>query len=291
MKKILITGSKGFIAGRISKTLKESGMMLIGTSRKPGKTEYFDQIYSGFLGRPLEKVFEEHSIDVMIHCALDKDEEENIINAEGTRIWAEQGQKNNVGLQIFLSSLAADEHALSPYGRKKFEVEKWFITHNHLVFRLGLVTGSGGLFGRIISTVKKSPLIPLIDGGKTLTYLTDVDTLSEIVRDTILDKSHVEKGRIWFLQQDAPYCLVDILREIRKQLNLFRLFIPVPFFLVSMLIGMADRVPFLRFGINANNLRGMRQLSNKRFRSDLKSLGYREYPMEAVIRKALGLNR
>ncbi len=199
MRKVLITGANGFIAKNIARVLKETGFSIIGTSRHPVFVPEYDEIIRGVLGEPLKDVFENHKIDVVVHCAYDKDDIDNDNNAEGTLIWAEQAEKSEVGLQIFMSSISADSDALSPYGQKKYEVEKWFITHNQLVFRLGLVVGNGGLFGRIVATVKKSPLIPLIDKGKTLMYLSDIDTISQVVRDTIMNKNKIIKGRVWYL--------------------------------------------------------------------------------------------
>lgn len=287
MKKVLITGARGFISQNISRMLKETGFFVIGISRKPGPIPNYNEVFYGELGEPLRDVYEKHKIDVLIHCAYDKDEIDNIKNAEGTYIWAEQAEKNNVGLQIFMSSISADDEALASYGQKKYEVEKWFIMHNHVVFRLGLVAGKGGLFGRIISTVKKNPVIPLIDGGKTLTYLTDVNTLSEIIRDTILKKNNVERGKVWYLQQEPPVRFVDILKEIKKQYNFFCIFIPIPYYLVSIVLGLAEKLKFLNLGINTNNLKGMRQLGLKKFKSDLNFLGYPETPIEVVIKKTL----
>jgi nucleoside-diphosphate-sugar epimerase len=206
-------------------------------------------------------------------------------NAEGTYIWAEQAESSNVRLQIFISSLSADEGAIAPYGQKKYEVEKWFIKHNHFILRPGVVIGKGGLFGRITATVKKSPVIPLIDSGKTMMYLTDVDTLSDIIRDTILDKNKVQRGRIWCVQQEMPHAFLDILKEIRRQNNLFRIFIPVPYFVVSVLLNLLEKIRFLQFGINMNNLQGLRQLRDKKFKSDLKYLGYKEYSLATLIHK------
>jgi nucleoside-diphosphate-sugar epimerase len=281
----LITGANGFIAKNTARALKEAGCFIIGTSRNPVPVSNYDEIVYGVLGEPLKDVFENHKLDAVIHCAFDKGDTDNISNAEGTYIWAEQAEKSNVALQIFMSSLSADEAAFAPYGQKKFEVEQWFLRHNHVVFRPGLVIGNGGLFGRIITTVKKSPVIPLIDYGKTLTYFTDVDTLSEIIRDTVLGKNKVTGSRIWNLQQEAPVYFGDVLKEIAKHYNMTRLFIPVPHIIISFILRLTEKMTFLKHGINVNNLKGMRQHGQREYKSDLASLGYEELSIEAMIKK------
>ncbi len=287
MKKVLITGANGFIAKNISKVLKQAGFFVIGTSRVTKPVPYYDEIFYGVLGEPLKDVYEKHEIEVIIHCAYDKDDIDNIRNAEGTIIWAEQAEKNSVGLQIFISSLSADENASTPYGQKKYETEEWFLKHNHAVLRPGLVIGNGGLFQAMVSIVRKSPVIPLIDMGKTMMYLTDIDILSEIVRDTVMNKIKVERGVIWYVQQEMPFTFLEILKEICKKYKLFRIFIPIPYFAVSLLLNLTEKVKFLKLGLNINNLKGLRQLNNKKFKSDLNSLGYREYSLTTLINKSL----
>jgi nucleoside-diphosphate-sugar epimerase len=287
MKNIIITGARGFIAQHIAKILKDEGFYIIGISRKTGLVPNFDETFYGSLGEPLRDVYDKYNIDVVIHCAYDIRDVDDMRNAAGTYVWADQAEKNNVGMQIFMSSISACEDAIAPYGQKKYELERWFLDHNHIILRLGLVTGNGGLFGRIISTVKKSPVIPLINGGKVATYVTDVDTLSRIVSETVQGKNKVERGRIWFLQQTFPHLFVDILKEIQRQSGLFRIFIPVPYFLALAALTIIEKIKFLKLGLNTNNLRGMKQLSSKRFKSDLDYLGYPDIPIEMLIQKCL----
>lgn len=286
MKEVLITGAKGFISKNIANILKKSGFYIIGTSRNPEPVSNFDKVYCGILGEPLKDVFESHKIDVMIHCAYDKWDKDNSMHEEGTRLWAEQAERNGVGLQIFMSSISAAEDAVSTYGQKKFKLEKWFLAHNHIVFRLGLVIGNGGIFQTIISMVKKSPVIPLIDKGRTLTYVSDIDTISKIVRDSILKEDQIKRGKIWYLQQERPVFFVKILEEIRKQYHFFCVFIPIPYFVISFFMFLVDRFKFLSIGINADNLKGMRQNSQRKLKSDLNTLGYPETPFDRLIKKA-----
>jgi nucleoside-diphosphate-sugar epimerase len=287
MKNVLITGAHGFIAKNTARILKEAGFFVIGTSSRPEPVPNFDDIFYGVLGEPLKEVFGKHRVDVIVHCAYDNRDVTNLKNAEGTLVWARQAEKNNVILQIFMSSLSADEDAVAAYGQKKYEVERWFVAHNQVVFRPGLVVGNGGLFRRIISTVQKSPFIPLIDGGRTLTYVSDIDTVCQVIRDLALEKNKVERGRIWNIQQETTFFFVDILKEISRQCNLCRIFIPIPYFMVSLVLLLAGKLKFLRLGININNLKGMRQLGKKDIKSDLPELGYPDTSLKTLIEKTI----
>ncbi len=287
MKKVLITGANGFIAKHISKRLKESDIFVIGTSRVNKPLQMYDEVYCGVLGKPLKDVFEKHKIDVIIHCAYDKHDIDNRKNTEGTLIWAEQAEKNNVKLQIFMSSLSAGENAVTSYGKMKYELEKWFITHNHVVFRLGLVIGNGGLFWSMISIVKKIPILPLVDMGRNLTYISDVNTVSKIVQNFIINPDRFQRGKIYYLQQNEPVYIKDILKEIRKHLKIFCIFVPVPSFVLSFLIKLSELVNLTDLSnININNLKGLRQFNKKRFKSDIASLGYPDIAIEKLIKDA-----
>lgn len=286
MKKVLITGANGFVARNICKILKESGYYIIGTSRSPKSVPNYDEIFHGVLGEPLRDIYEKHNIDVIIHCAYDKQDIDSKKNAEGTRIWAEEAEKNHVGLQIFMSSLSAEEDAVSPYGQMKFELEKWFLAHNQVVFRLGLVVGNGGLFQTMISMVKKSPILPLIDKGETLTYVSDIETISKVARDLVINADKVQRGGVLYLQQKSPVLIVDILKEIREQFNCYCVFIPIPYFILSCLLALGEKFKFIKFGINTNNLKGMRYFNQKKFKSDLGSLGYADIPIEMLIKRS-----
>lgn len=284
MKKVLITGANGFIARNTARLLKEAGFSVIGTSSRSLPVTNFDDVLYGILGEPLKDVFKKHRIEVILHCAYDKNDIDNKKNAEGTLIWAEQAGENGVPLQIFISSLSADEDAAAPYGQKKYETEKWFLEHGHIVLRPGLVIGSGGLFRTIVSMVRKFPVIPLIDSGKTVAYVSEIDTVSMIIRDIVRDMETAERGRVWCIQQETPSFFGDILREISRQCGLFRIFVPIPYFVLSAVLSVGEK---FRFAINTNNLKGMRQFNDKEYRSDLDHLGYPERPVKDLIKKAL----
>lgn len=287
MKNVLITGANGFIAKNTARVLKKSGFTVFGVSSRPAATMDYDGIFPGILGEPLKEVFEKQRIDVIVHCAYDKKDINNIKNAEGTLIWAEQAEKNNVELQIFMSSLSADKDAAAPYGQKKYETEKWFLEHNHVVLRPGLVIGNGGLFQTIVSMVIKSPVIPLIDKGKNIAYISDIETVSMIIRDLILNAENTKRGKVWSIQQETPVFFGDILKEISKQYHLCRLFIPVPYFMLSLLLVIGE---YFKLVINTNNIKGMRQFNRGEYRSDLNDLGYKEVPFKKLIGKALDLS-
>lgn len=285
MKKIVITGANGFVGSNIARTLKDSGFYLVGISRQAALLEHIDETFKGTLGKPLEQVYEKHKIDVIIHCAYDKNDTKDIVNTTGTSLWAEQAAENNVNLQVFISSISARPGSISPYAKSKYQLEQWFTKNNHLSFRLGLVIGNGGLFKTMMELVKKLPVFPLIDGGNTLTYLSDVETTGKITRDLVKRNNNADRGRVWNLYQPEPYKFKEILKAIKSCFNTFCLLIPVPYFMLAIPLFVIEKIKWIKIGINRSNLLGMRQNEVPEMKSDLETLGYPSIPLEKLVKK------
>ena len=64
------------------------------------------------------------------------------------------------------NSYIIDFHNLFRFYRFSYDLETFFQRQGHLNVRPGLVIGNGGLFGRNMKKILRSPLIPLLDGGK-----------------------------------------------------------------------------------------------------------------------------
>ena len=158
MGTVLLSGASGFIAQNTAKRLKKHGFRTIGVSHSSRSLTHFDAVFAGTLSQPLDEVFRE-GIDTFIHCAYHSGRNDYAVNVEGTRLWADQAEKEGIKNQIFLSSVSASADSASTYSRAKHVLEQWFLARNHTVMRLGLVLGKGGLFQRMAGLVKKYPLL------------------------------------------------------------------------------------------------------------------------------------
>jgi len=286
MKTILISGANGFIARHLAKKLKRPGFRIIGTSRWLREIENFDSIYEGKLMTPLKDVFEREHVDVFIHCANYTGDNDYKINVDGTKLWAEQAKANGVRLQIFMSSISAKMDSPSSYGRAKYCLENWFINNGHVVLRLGLVIGNGGIFQRVLTMVKKYPLIPLLDKGKALVYITGIEFLCDVVNDIIMGEELIQKRRTWNLFQPNPVTLKAILDGIKTKCKTFCVFLPFPSSLALSLLRISEHVPF-KLGISSNNVIGLRQNDCPDFDSDFERFGYPESQLDELIKKAI----
>lgn len=286
MKTVLITGGRGFIARNIAAELKKEGIKTIAVSRTPDPIEGFEAVYPGRLGVPLAEVFDVERVDVIIHCSNHVGRDDLSINVKGTIIWAEQAKENNVGLQIFLSSISAKRDSISSYGQSKYLIERWFLVNTQIVFRLGLVIGNGGIFGKMVDVIRRYPVVPLIDNGRLRTYITGIDFLCKVIKDVLCDGAESLKGRIWHMQQPEPVTLRKVMEAIRIHFGYSCLFLPIPSLLLLPALLFIEKLPFLKLDISSNNVRGLRQNAREEFSSDFAKFGYPTRSLNDMVKYA-----
>ncbi len=286
MKTVLITGANGFIARHLAAVLRAAGWRVLGTSRQDAAVADFHRIYRKRLGDGLADVFAEEPVDAIVHAALDAGSAAYATNVEGTTRWLREAAAAGVGTQIFLSSLSADAQASSDYGRAKHALEQRFLAAGQIVFRLGVVVGDGGMFARMVDSVRRSPVVPLLDNGAQLIYVLGIDFLCAVVRDTIASDGQGLRGRAWNLQQPTPYPLRAVLQAICAAYHLRRVFLPLPARPLVGLLQLFEKQALVRLPISSVNVQGLIQQGRRRFPSDFAQFGYAEEPLAALIARA-----
>jgi NADH dehydrogenase len=77
---------------------------------------------------------------------------------------------------VFISSTSAHPDALSYYARSKLSIEGRLDPERDLILRPGLVLGpDGGLFQRLVASLRRGGLIPLFGGGRQPVQTVHVD--------------------------------------------------------------------------------------------------------------------
>jgi nucleoside-diphosphate-sugar epimerase len=154
---IFITGIRGFLGSAMAAHLRGRGHKVRGSARQPGPDVTVMRI-----GEPFDAaVF--RSSDVVIHAAHDFTAGAKEKNIRGARAWFDAA---GGARQVFLSSYSARPDAGSEYGETKYAIEKIFLPAGQAVLRPGLVIGNGGLFAKQRAALRKTPVVPLIGGGR-----------------------------------------------------------------------------------------------------------------------------
>jgi nucleoside-diphosphate-sugar epimerase len=177
--KVFLTAVGSALGTELGKALLARGHTVVGTSRAArAEIPGVQQVPWSLAEAANPSWFED--VDAVVHLAWDVRPGGGQISVEGTCALAQMTRRCGVPNQLFVSSVSAQPHALSEYGRSKFACEQRLGTDLCIV-RPGLVISSDGLFGRMAAVLRKTPLIPLLDGGANAVQLIGMTDLMRIL--------------------------------------------------------------------------------------------------------------
>lgn len=259
-KNILITGASGFIGQALCKSLIESGFTPIALVRDPIKftKKTGIQAYTCNLPHELDPSILSLEYSVIIHAAYDmrfQNEQKSLeINVNGTCKLLETLKKPNTKM-VFISSMSAHQNALSTYGKTKFNLESLFNFHTDLIIRPGLVIGNGGLFERMIQSIKKLRLIPIFLKGNQPLHIIHINDLCKAITLSIQNQITGELN----LGTIEPITLTEFYKMICSQLKIKAIFLPVPFNITLFILKLFEKWNVF-LPISSENLLGLKTL-------------------------------
>jgi nucleoside-diphosphate-sugar epimerase len=266
MKTVLITGVNGFVGSHLAGEMARRGWRVHGTTS--GRAGLNAAVAGVELKRvlnlagPVEReIFA--AVDTVVHCAYDLRRRAMQQNVAGTERIVEAAAAAGVARQVFVSSYSAHGQAASAYGKTKFILQERFLARGHGVVRPGLIIGPGGMFERMVGTLKL-PIVPLADGGRDkvpVVALTDFQTALAAV---------IELGRAgaFNLFNPEPVTMKELFAAIRNATGSRAFFAPVPAAPLAALARVMEKIgvapPF-----DAESLRALKANQKQRDRSDL----------------------
>jgi len=283
--RILITGANGFLGSSLARCLLDAGHKVSGSvragSRQPAGRIGIDEIGVLELGRPFDKdLFRQR--DVVIHCAHDFSPGSVARNVDGTRAIYEAARDAGVVQQAFLGSYSARRDSPVDYGRIKYELETFFLAAGQVVIRPGLVIGNGGLFGRNMRKILASPVIPLPDGGR------DRVPIIGIVDFLVATRLIIESGKpgAYNLFCDELVTLRELTEAVNRHAGHRAMCIGIPCSWVVFFLTAMQKLG-LRFPVDVNNLKALKNTQPRIYASDLKALLGGETSMDAALSLAV----
>jgi nucleoside-diphosphate-sugar epimerase len=286
MTTVLITGAGGFIAHRLAQTLDDAGLTVLGASHSAASLPGCAQVFPASLGETLLPALSSQPVNAIVHTALATGPDAYRLNVEGTARWLDEGRAAGVGVQILLSTLSAEEQALTDYGRAKWALEQRFVAAGEVAFRLGVVVGDGGMYARMRNSATRLPITPLLDGGRQLLYVVGIDALCAVLQNAILGNGAGLRGRTWNLVQPQPVTLRAMVEAIQRQAGKRSLLAPVPTGPVLAGLRLLESVPMIRLPVSSSNVRGLVQQGQRRIATDWEHFGQPEQPLDALIAAA-----
>jgi len=225
-QKVAVTGASGFLGKAICERMAADGLSVVKLSRT--KRTGFNRVdYSD--PDSLERVMGD--VDVICHAAglingtLD---ELTAANITTTRNLIETAKRVRVKRFVLISSAAA-AMLKGEYGRIKKQAEDLLIASvvNHLIFRPTLIYGVKDTknIATMINTVRKTPVIPVLGGGRFKVQPIYIDDAVSVIVQAVKGRGDM---RIYNLSGPEQISLRQMLVLICRAMNKRRLFVPVP---------------------------------------------------------------
>ena len=219
---IFITAIGGFLGSALAARLAALGHLVSGSNRRTHQGGAAPAIHL-VLDEPFDPaVFT--GCDAVIHAAHDFTPGSYERNVRGTKAWAEAAARAGTRRQLFISSPSAQPDAPSEYGRAKFALERWFLDAGHLVVRPGLVIGHGGLFARQRAALLRTPLVPLVGGGRQPTLVIAIDHFVDAAA-RILERGGPRETSLFY--DDRPP-MRDFVTAVKHAAGQRAIVVPIP---------------------------------------------------------------
>ena len=250
----LVTGTGGYLGGRVKTALERRGWRVVGLTRNPAPGSSAVQFQLG--GDVSPAVFADAK--ALVHCAYDFKQlsgaDIHRVNVAGSEKLLRAAREAKVENLIYISTISAFEGCRSLYGKAKCETEEIARSLGAIVIRPGLVFGDPpvAMFGRLVGQVGRARVLPLVGGGSQIQYLVHEQDLSDFIC-RCAEGNVSPPGVPITIAHEQPWTFRQILEEIARAKGKSISFVPVPWRLVWAVIKCGELCG-LRMGFQSDSL-------------------------------------
>lgn len=280
---VFITGIGGYLGSQLTHALSAAGHAVTGSSHIPRQAHP--------AGGPRIAVFGFDSlipkaafqgVDIVIHCAHDHCQGRIERNVRGTKAIYYVAKESGVSHHFFISSYSARPDAITEYGKTKHVLESFFLGEGATIVRPGLVIGNGGLFGRALRALLRTPLVPLVDGGLDM---VPVVSIADFLRAMSVIVQSRARGAFNLFNEEL-ISVRDLIRCLNAAASHKALLLSLPLNRALAWLEWMRRAG-IPFPVDADNLRALKVNQRCLYRSDLAELIGTGTPFEHALRLAL----
>jgi uncharacterized protein YbjT (DUF2867 family) len=249
--KILLTGGTGFIGTSVRKQLKALGHD-VRLMVRPQSVNKIDP-REGFDILPAD-VLDTHAClratagcDAVIHLVgiRREDPREGItyeaMHTEASYAIFDAARRQDVPRGIYLSAVGARPDSQSAYHRTKFEAEEILrqTGMRWTIFRPSVVFGPGDEFHPLVADLVHRPVVPVIDGGKSLMQPVALSNLTgPIARAVSMPET---QGKIYEVGGPERVAFIDIMYKVARHYGVWPNTLSVPSRFAKPMVKFAQR--------------------------------------------------
>lgn len=268
--RIFISGINGFLGSSLKKNLEGFGHVVLGSIRNKTNTSQYKTCENSISIIEIGKSFDESclkNIDLLIHAFHDFSKNSFNRNIDTTLKIFKIAKAFGTKKQIFISSYSSHPNATNEYGKIKWHLEQIFQKENQIVLKPGLVIGNGGMFLRMLKNIKRSPVIPLLDGGLTEVPVLSLNDFLKSV-NKIIDN---DLSGCFNLHDNNIISMKEFIVTIKKVLKQKKVIVPIPFCFAYYFLLFIDKIG-IPFPISVSSLIAYRENQIIHNISDLEGL-------------------
>ena len=254
---VTVFGGSGFVGRHVVRALARRGYRIRVAVRRPD--------LAGFL-LPLGNVGQISLVQANLRyrASVDKAVEgaEHVVNCVGilfesgrnsfdavqdfgARAVAEAARATGAGL-THISAIGADAKSRSSYASSKGKAEAAIhsIKPDAVILRPSIIFGpEDGFFNKFAGMARMLPFLPLIGGGKTKFQPVYVEDVAEAIARSVDGK--LDAGKIYELGGREILSFRECLETMLKVVERQRAFVPMPFYIASLIGSVASAIPFV----------------------------------------------
>jgi predicted dehydrogenase/uncharacterized protein YbjT (DUF2867 family) len=236
-RRVLVTGATGFIGRHVLSAVVRAGNRPVALVRDPATARMIAdhvEVAHGDITDPVAVGRAVKGIDSIVHLAAatrtNDHDEAYAVNVLAGRILASAAIAAGVRRLVAVSSIAVHRERLSTYASTKREMERVVLASGlpSVVLRPALVygPGEGGLFGRMVQTMRRLPVVPVIGSGRQRMRPIHVDDVVDAIM-TSLDAADAV-GRCYDLVGPDETTVGELLERIASTIGVRRRLVRVP---------------------------------------------------------------
>lgn len=288
MEQVLITGAAGFLGEACVRAFSEAGFSVRALVRDVGAPWPLAAVceagvFEGELPHKIDPAAFQPHLRAVVHCAYAvrspsaSERPVREINIEGTRRIREFARQSGDTQFVFVSSLAAHEHAMSIYGQSKWQLEQEMLSASDTIIKPGTILGNGGVFARTREMIAGLPIVPVLYPDRDLQIIWIGDAAQGIVRSV---QRHLDGALVLAAPEPVRmrefYSAIGALDSRRKPM------IPVPGDAALLAVRLMEWAG-IRLPVSSENLLGIKCLQYFDPRQDMERLGLNPLSFEECI--------